>query len=433
MKYNSYISEIFYALIFLAISLTSGFITSQWILSLLMWAIVYILWKWVELFHFHKWYKNGADIDNIPLSSGIWKGMCNMVAQNKKKDLVIDNKNKLLIQQFESMSQALPYATVLLNKKHEVIWVNNASHGILGLVKNQNEGLKIDKIIQDPVFLEMLEEEPEQVKEMKSTHPNDKKKKIHIKLIKLTNKRYLLVARDISEQESLRQSRKAFVANASHELRTPLTVVAGYLEMIQSSHAIIPQEWKTAVDQAMFQSNRMAGIIDDMLKLSSIEHEQYLEDNDDIIHMSEMLNRLLIDVKNSPKAKHHHFVANINSDLNLSGNQEEIVSICLNLLNNAVIHTKPNTEISLRWFKQNDKAYLWICDNGVGIEQKHLTHLTERFYRVDNSRDKNKSSTGLGLAIVKQICDNHNAKLLVESELNKGSCFKVEFPTTRIV
>lgn len=433
MEHNVYKAEKFYALIFIVAGLVSGFITSQWSLSMLLWTVVYVVWKWVELFYFYKWYKKGADIKNQPLSSGVWKDICHLVIQNKKDKLIIERKQKRLIQQFESMSQALPYATILLNKKYEVIWVNHATQNILGLAREHCEGQKIDNIILDPFFHKVLADESKEVKEVRSAHPSVKKKKIHIKLIKLNSARFLLVARDISEQESLRQSRKAFVTNASHELRTPLTVIAGYLEMLQSSDAGISKEWQTAINQAMLQSNRMENIIDDMLKLSSIEHEQYLEDNNGVINMPKLLNRLLADVKNSSKAKQHIFKANINSDLNIMGNEEKMISVCLNLLNNAVIHTNSGTEISLRWFRQDERAHLWICDNGEGIEQKHIAHLTERFYRVDNSRDKNKSSTGLGLAIVKQICDNHNATLTVESQLKKGTCFKVVFPTVKTV
>jgi two-component system phosphate regulon sensor histidine kinase PhoR len=115
------------------------------------------------------------------------------------------------------------------------------------------------------------------------------------------------------------------------------------------------------------------------------------------------------------------------------GNQDEMISVVLNLLNNAVIHTKKDTEITISWFKKDNKPNLMICDNGEGIEQKHLNHLTERFYRVDNSRNKNTSSTGLGLAIVKQVCDNHAAKLLIQSNPESGTCFKIEFPSDRMI
>jgi two-component system phosphate regulon sensor histidine kinase PhoR len=387
---------------------------------------MYILWKWVELYYFQQWYKNGAHSHQVPLSHGIWEDLANQVISNKNRSNKIVKKNKLLLSQFNKTAQALPYATIILNKKHEMLWINEVAYEIIGVKQSQDENTRITNIVRDPIFISLLNDD-HGTEDIKMNHPRNKEQKIHVKLIKLSNKRFLLVARDISEQDALRQSRKAFVANASHELRTPLTVIMGYLQILHETDEI-PQQWQAAIQQALNQSSRMEKIINDMLKLSSIEHERYLESSDSVIEMPGLLNRLFNDVKSSSKAKTHKFEANIDSTLKLKGNEEEIVSICLNLLNNAVIHTSAGTKVSLRWFKQDNNAHLWICDNGQGIEQKHLNHLTERFYRVDNSRDKNTSSTGLGLAIVKQICDNHGAELSIESTINQGSCFKIKFP-----
>ena len=424
-------SEKIYGLLFLLLASVSAIISTKWALSFLLWSLIYILWKWVELYYFYNWYIKGADGKNLPLNYGIWVEFARDVLHNKANNKKVEKKNHYLLNQFDTMAQAMPYATVLLNKRFEILWANHSTHQILNININQDKGNKIDNIIREPQFIKILiaENKPQ---EIKMPHPNDNQKRVHIKLVKLSNKRYLLVARDISEQDALRQSRKAFVANASHELRTPLTVITGYLQMLHDTDEI-PQQWQRAIEQALNQSSRMEKIIDDMLKLSSIEHERYLEDNDSVIEMPSLLNHLLNDVKNSSKAKVHSFVANIDSTLKISGNEEEIISICLNLLNNAVIHTEAGTEVSVRWFKKDNNAHLWICDNGQGIEKKHLNHLTERFYRVDNSQHKNTSSTGLGLAIVKQVCDNHGAKLAIESEMNSGSCFKVEFPSVRVI
>lgn len=430
MQNNPWKKEWQYGLLFIVLAVASALISGLWSWSIVLWALIYILWKWVEVYYFYKWYSDDANVDNTPLSSGIFEQLISHVIHNKKQNDKILKKNKLLIKQFESTAQALPYATLLLNKKFEIQWANDASHSILGIIYSQDKNSKIDNLIRDPLFLNLLKDK--KLEEIKINHPNDVLRKIHIKLVKLSNSRYLLVARDISEQESLRKSRKAFVDNASHELRTPLTVITGYLEMLHNSGEISSQ-WQAAIELAMQQSNRMGNIINDMLKLSGMEHERYLEDNDENINMPTLLNRLLNDVKNSSTAKTHTFKANIDSGLNIKGNQEEITSVVLNLLNNAVIHTHKNTEISLKWFKHEDKAQLLICDNGVGIEPKHLTHLTERFYRVDNSCDKNTNSTGLGLAIVKQICENHNATLNIESKIEKGTCFKIQFPVISFV
>lgn len=431
MKYQPFNHEIKYGLTFIVLAIATGLIFNQWAWSLLFWATIYIIWKWVEIYIFLKWYMDGVDINNAPHNSGIWNDLCLLVIKNKKRNLEIEQKNKFLINQFTATAQALPYATILLNNKFEITWNNHASQRILGVAQNQDEKTNIAKFITDQKFITLMDEVDDS-QEIKINHPIEKDRKIQVRLVKISNKRYLLVARDVTEQELLRNSRKAFVDNASHELRTPLTVITGYLEMLKNSGEI-PDKWNIAIVQAMQQSNRMENIINDMLKLSSMEHEHYLETTDKIVDMSSLLNRMFNDVKNSSKAKEHNFTANIDSDLRIQGSQEQIVSVGLNLLNNAVIHSKANTEIILRWFQRDDKAYLKVCDNGEGISQQHINHLTERFYRVDNSRNQNTDSTGLGLAIVKQICDNHMAKLSIKSHKDSGTCFTIEFPSERIV
>jgi two-component system phosphate regulon sensor histidine kinase PhoR len=430
MNKNPFKKELSYGLAFLLLATISGLLTARWSWSFLLWTLIYVLWKWIELLHFYRWYDQGADKEKTPLNHGVWQDFSSLVLHNKNKNKKVEKRNQYLLNQFKTMAQAMPYATVLLNKRFEIVWANQSSVQILNIIDPKDRSYRIDNIIRDPSFKKLLTDKLQE-SEVNIPHPNDINKRIHIKLVKLSNKRYLLVARDISEQDALRQSRKAFVDNASHELRTPLTVITGYLEMMQNAQDI-PQSWHQSIAQAQQQSGRMEKIINDMLKLSSIEHEHYLEDNDEVIEMPQLLNRLINDVKNSSMAKRHHFSANIDSALKIIGNEGEITSICLNLLNNAVIHTKEGSTISLRWFKQDEKAQLWVCDDGEGIDAKHLPHLSERFYRVDNARNKNTNSTGLGLAIVKQICDNHDAVLSIESEPEKHTVFKIEFPTTRI-
>lgn len=426
MKHNPFKSEFIYGIIFITVALIGGFITNEWLLSFLLWSLIYVLWKWVELYYFYQWYKSGAEIQDVPLNYGIWEELCRIVIYNKKRNLKVEKKNKYLLEQFDYTAQALPYATVLMNQGFEITWVNKAALHILGINAKDNKGQVIDEVITDPEFIELLASR-DQSQEAKFPHPKDDMRKVHVKFIQLANYSYLLVARDVTEQELLRKSRKAFVANASHELRTPLTVITGYLEMLSASEDL-PEHWDMAIKQSMLQSTRMEKIINDMLMLSSIEHERFFEKVHKKIDMPVLLNRLFTDVKNSSKAHEHHFEANIDSGLFIEGNEEEVVSVCLNLLNNAVIHTRTGTTVSLRWFRDRDKAVLSIADDGEGIDPKHLPHLTERFYRVDNSKHKNNSSTGLGLAIVKQICDNHHAKLNIESQPHKGTTFLISFP-----
>ena len=430
MHKNSFGKEITFGIVFVLLALLSGLTTSYWMLSFFLWSVVYILWKWVEFYYFYKWYMSGAKLGKAPLSSGIWEDLSTQVIKNRKHNKKVISDNKHLLHRFNVTAQALPYATILINSQLEITWCNHQAQKLLGIFPHKDYGSRLDNIIRAPEFVNMLHSESDS-EEIKLDNPLDDSKKVHLKRIKLSTDSFLIVGRDISEQESLRKSRKAFVDNASHELRTPLTVITGYLEMLLGADDIA-KHWKAGINNAKSQADRMERIISDMLKLSSTEHERYLERSDEVINMPELLNTVFNDIKNSSGAEDYQLFAEVDSELDIFGDEEEIFGLVSNLLKNAINHNPKGTQIRLTWLAQKDRALLSVCDNGRGIDEKHIPHLTERFYRIDNSKDKNFNSTGLGLAIVKQICQNHEAELNIQSKLNEGTCFKVEFPQIRI-
>lgn len=117
----------------------------------------------------------------------------------------------------------------------------------------------------------------------------------------------------------------------------------------------------------------------------------------------------------------------------LNGYSDEIRSVVVNLMTNAVRYTPPGGHIHATVaVTPEGQAVVSVSDNGIGIDKKDLPRLTERFYRVDKSRSRNTGGTGLGLAIVKHVLLHHNAQMKIESELGKGSTFTVVFPAERV-
>ena len=428
MKISGWRQEKIAIVIFSVLALVTALITGFWSLAFLVWLLIYIVWKILEFKTFYDWYMKGASRRKVPINHGVFEAITCKVISNKNQTKEAQKRNKYLLQQFVTTAQALPFATLLLNQKFEIQWCNHIAQEILG-INDTDTNTKIDNIIREPEFVDMLSSGKKD-QEIKIAHTKDSDKSIQIRLIKINKDRYLMVARDISAQEALQKSRKAFVANASHELRTPLTVISGYLEMLQTSEQM-NADWSVAIDQSKDQANRMSKIIDDLLKLSKIEHDRVIPSEDEKVAMPELINTLFNDIKNGANSRHHIMEAEINSALIIQGDASEITSICLNLMHNALIHTPNGTKIMVSWFEQNGEANFWVADNGPGIQAQHIPHLTERFYRVDNSKARNHQSTGLGLAIVKHICLKHSARFEVDSELGQGTTFKIIFPKFR--
>lgn len=396
--------------------------------------LVYLSWWSLRLILLYRWLKDRTQHLSAPKVSGLLKSPVDQLLHERQQTERIHDKNKELIRQFRTMVEALPYATLLINKTVTIKYLNERAEQMFGLSQS-DVGQPLAHVFGQSDVLQLFDTDyftsEKAAKEgLKMAHPTAANRLIKVRLIKANQHRSLLLAHDISAMEALQKSRKNFMANASHELRTPLTVITGYLEFLQNHSKDVPSI-KQAVDQAYDQSQRMSQIIADMLTLSRIEHDSVLAGEDEQIDMPGLLNRLFRDVRHGVDARQHHFSAQIDSTLWLKGNASEITGVCLNLLHNAVLHTPPGTHIELHWFDRSGRACLQVKDNGPGIAAKHLPHVTERFYRVADSARQQQGSTGLGLAIVKHIGLKHSAELHIDSAPDKGSCFTMLFPLNR--
>lgn len=231
----------------------------------------------------------------------------------------------------------------------------------------------------------------------------------------------------------LERVRRDFIANVSHELRTPLTVIQGYLESLLAQKLDETKPWKKIFTQMHQHSVRMANIIEDLLLLSILETDEYPLDEKSKIRMDEMLKALVEEARGISGSKKHRITLNADSNVSLNGAENELKSLFSNLIVNAIKYTPAKGSIKIEWGIQDGQAIFKVIDTGIGISIKEIPRITERFYRVDKGRSRESGGTGLGLAIVKHILLRHQAELLVESELGKGSTFTCVFPVQRTV
>ena len=261
--------------------------------------------------------------------------------------------------------------------------------------------------------------------------PVDDTKSLELRLVEFKNQR-LLVARDTTHIHHLMNMRQQFVANVSHELRTPLTVVLGYLEILADDEAL-DEGYRNNIDKMLKPATRMKTIVGDLLTLSTLDTaEPPLLDRCPEVRVSGVLKSLLIDMEHLSSGR-HLIDADIQSNLMLRAVDSELYSVFSNLISNAIKYTPDGTRITVRWYESNGKAIFEVRDEGLGIESEHLPRLTERFYRIDVGRSRDKGGTGLGLAIVKQILRRHDSELDITSEVGEGSCFSCEFPAPRVL
>lgn len=406
-----------------------GLLTGYWLASFIVALVVYIAWLLFKLQQLHNWLEKGAKATALPDSNGIWERINFHISKTQKRSKRRKERMGTLLKRFQGIITNLPYATVVLSKNNEIDWANKLSVDLLKIDIKKDRGQRLENLIRDPKVQILLSKNKQY--EIEISAPHDKQLKLALQLIPIEGDLKLFIARDISERVYLQQMRRNFIANASHELRTPLTVIAGYLEILQMGKGL-PEYLMPAVESASEQSARMQSIIEDLLTLSRLENSELSEDKNEVLNMAEIIRNVCDDEASVNNNLHPINLIQLDPELRVKGNKAEIISVCSNLIHNAIRYTAVGTEIIISWEKlEIGEALFSVEDKGQGIAPEHLAHLTERFYRVDKGRSQEAGGTGLGLAIAQHIIQRHGGRLEIQSTVRKGSIFSVYFPADR--
>ncbi|MDQ2085021.1 ATP-binding protein [Herbivorax sp. ANBcel31] len=222
--------------------------------------------------------------------------------------------------------------------------------------------------------------------------------------------------------EKTEEMRRGFVANVSHELRTPMTSIRGFIEGILDG--TIPKEkehdYLTIVKD---ETDRLNRLTTDLLDLAKIESGE-MELTPIRFNINELIRRCIIKMQSHIIKKNIFIEANFeNEDMFVKGDLDSIERVIMNLIHNAVKFVGKEGKIILTTKKCKERALISIEDNGIGIDEKEINLIWERFYKTDKSRGVEKKGTGLGLAIVKNIINEHGQEIWVESKVEKGTKF----------
>jgi two-component system phosphate regulon sensor histidine kinase PhoR len=177
------------------------------------------------------------------------------------------------------------------------------------------------------------------------------------------------------------------------------------------------------------QAGRMQRLIEDMLTLSRLESDEYPLKRERV-DIRALVEQVATDARALSNGRHEIDFTVDGPDVMGSG--EELRSAFGNLASNAVRYTPEGGKIELRWSRGPNDLRFEVIDNGIGIDEQHISRLTERFYRVDKSRSRETQGTGLGLAIVKHVLLRHGGKLAIRSVPGKGSVFTATLPNTSL-
>ncbi|PWF48607.1 phosphate regulon sensor histidine kinase PhoR [Massilia glaciei] len=336
-----------------------------------------------------------------------------------------DERNKAELTEwlarFRQAMHLLPDGVAIMDDVLFLEWCNPAAERHLGLTLERDKGMRVTNLIRHPDFIDYIilgrYEQPLTLA--------FRDRKLICQIIPFENRRQILVTHDVTETVRIEEMRRDFIANASHELRTPLTVIVGFLE-IASSDMMIDAETRAAHLKLMTeQGHRMQRLIEDMLTLSRLESVDYPLRRERV-DMRALVEEILGEARALSGGRHTIGATVDGPDVN--GSAEELRSAFGNLASNAVRYTPEGGSIALAWRDGPGGPRFVVTDTGIGIDQSHISRLTERFYRVDKSRSRETKGTGLGLAIVKHVLLRHGGNLSITSEAGKGSSFIANLP-----
>jgi two-component system phosphate regulon sensor histidine kinase PhoR len=385
-----------------------------------------LAWQFYNLFRLQRWLKLRAH-EEPPDIGGVWGEVITIISRIYRRKQFHKRRVTQQFREFRRLSAALPDGVVLLSEGREIRWFNRTAAELLGLRRKVDVGIPIANLVRDPEFVACLARPgPGRGAVIRAPGADAW---VAVFVIP-AGPQFLMLVRDVTREVRLEEMRKDFVANASHELRSPLTVISGYVDELAEDSGVAP-EWREPVADMRRPAQRMREIVEDLLELSRLESsadEAPLEEVDVPALLARVAQEARAGTPDVPR-----LALDVDPGLLLRGEESELHSIASNLVSNAVKYTPADGRVTVRWAREPGGARLTVQDTGIGIAPEHLPRLTERFYRVDRARAREKGGSGLGLSIVKHGLQRHGGRLEIASEEGQGSTFTAHFPARRTV
>ncbi|OEG00092.1 hypothetical protein BHF71_06510 [Vulcanibacillus modesticaldus] len=349
----------------------------------------------------------------------------------------LENQMKTIHENEKKLSTVLnnmSSGVILIDKNGIIIFANPAVEWLIGVSENTLIGKYHYEVGKQESISELIERA---INNKESIHTEigiyyPTKKYLDANVVPILDSsgeinNVLVLLIDITKIKRLEKMRTEFVANVSHELRTPITAVKGFTETLLDGTINDEDTRRTFLQIIHKESDRLHRLISDLLDLTKIEQ------NKEILNFSKVDLKSLIQstiaTMRPQIEKNKISIYEELDEVQVEADEDRLRQVMINLINNGIAYTPENGSITVRLYQHNkDFIKIEVEDTGIGIPEKSLPRIFERFYRVDKARSRESGGTGLGLAIVKHIIESHGGSIHVESRVGKGSKFTIIFP-----
>ena len=349
----------------------------------------------------------------------IGKELVSIVKQKENGKLALEAEKEKLIQHFQYSGEGLG----IFSKDFKKIYANTHFIQYANFIIN-SATINVESLFEndefEPVYKFLATKEKKE--HFFSYQISKNGKTFVVQSVVFEDKSFELTIRDITKTEKNRILKQEMTSNIAHELRTPLTSIRGYLETLQANN--LPEEkQKQFVDKAYKQSLRLSVLIDDISLISKME-ESSSTFKKEKINLLQVVNSVRIDLSDKLQQKDIKLNIAVPEDLVINANYSLIYSLFKNLIDNSIAYAGNKVEIFINnYMKDDNYVYFSYYDTGVGVGEQHLNRLFERFYRVNEGRDRETGGSGLGLSIVRNSILLHKGDIQAKNRQEGGLQF----------
>ncbi|WAG31492.1 two-component system histidine kinase PnpS [Staphylococcus chromogenes] len=346
----------------------------------------------------------------------------------------LNSEQKIQRNRLVTTLENIPSAVLMIDKHGNIVVANKTFYDIFNEntnVEHQNYEKFLHPTLKKLVVEGFRTEKP--VYDQVELHLNQIHQKFFdtscVPILTRTKKRLqgmVIVLHDITQLKKLENLRRDFVANVSHELKTPITSIKGFTETLLDGAKNDEASLDMFLNIMLKESNRIQSLVDDLLDLSKIEQNTELDKHS--IRLSKVAHHALEMIQPLAQDKNIELIDEINDNVTAMADESKMSQVIVNLLSNAVNYSPPDKTITIRVYNKERCKVIEVIDQGIGIAKEETYRIFERFYRVDKARSRDSGGTGLGLSITKHIVEGYQGTIEVESELGKGSIFRVQLP-----